>query len=157
MNVAAIRRHRILPVGKAADDGKERVKHRKAEDQERHRERHDGVILEKALNGDGRKDIAEEGRPRIAHEHLRRISVEGQKAEARAHKRGHHERHVTLGDEQRNDEHRNGADRGNAAGKAVKSVDEVDGICDAHDPQHRDGDRQPAKIPIRAIGKDVGV
>ena len=34
VNVAAIRRHGVLPVGKAADDGKERVKHRKAEDQE---------------------------------------------------------------------------------------------------------------------------
>lgn len=66
VDVAAVRRHRVLPVGKAADDGKERVEHRQAQDQERHRERHDGVILEKALDRDRRKDVAKERRARVA-------------------------------------------------------------------------------------------
>ena len=36
VDMPAIRRHGILPVGKTANDGKKRVKHRKPEDQERH-------------------------------------------------------------------------------------------------------------------------
>lgn len=91
------------------------------------------------------------------HKHLGRILVVRHETEARTHKRGHHERHITFRDEQRDDEHRNGADGRNAAGKAVEAVDEVDGVRDADDPQDCDGDGQPAEVPIRAFSKDVRV
>ena len=46
VDVSAVRRHRVLPVGKAADDGKADVKNGDAQHQEGHGKGDDGIQLE---------------------------------------------------------------------------------------------------------------
>ena len=157
MDVSAVRRHGVLTVGDAAHDGKKRVEHRQAQDQERYRERDDGVVLEKALYGDRCERIAQKRRARVPHEHLRGIAVIGHEADARARERRHDERDLPLRDQQRDHQHRHGADDRHAVGKPVQPVDEVDRVRDAHDPQHRDRNRRPAQRPVRLVAEQVRV
>ena len=62
---------------------------------------------------------------------------------------------VALGD--REHDHRDQAEEGDARGEAVEAVDEVDGVRDADDPQHGEGNAEPAEVDHRKERKvDAG-
>ena len=155
--MAAVGVHGALPVGDAPDEGEAGVEDGQAQHEEGHREGDDGVELEQALDGHHRQDIPQEGGARVPHEDLGRVHVVGQEAQAPAGQGGHEDGHIGLADHQGDDQQGHGADGGHAAGQAVQAVDEVDGVGDGHDPDHRHGDGQPAQLPVQVRGEHVGV
>lgn len=157
VDVAAVGVHGTLPVGDAADEGEGRVENRQAQHEEGHHEGDDCIELEEPLDRNHRQDEAQEGGPGIPHEDFRRVQVIGQEAQAAAHQGRHQEGHLGLPHHQGDDQQRHGADGGHAAGQAVQAVDEVDGIGDGHNPDDRHGVGQPAQVPVRIGGENVGV
>ena len=126
----------------AAREGEYGVRQRNGKRQHRQHEGDDGIELEHSDDGDRRHDVAEHQCARIAHEYLRRIEVIRNEAEAAAHERRENDRdvYVRVGNEQ----HGHGRDCRNAVGKSVKTVDEVNGVCDADYPQYGDGHGEDA-------------
>ena len=55
----------------------------------------------------------------------------------------------------RNHQKRNGTNCGYAAGKSIKSVDQIDGICQADNPYQCNRDREPAKLYISSEDVDM--
>ena len=143
-------------MGDAADEGESRVENRQTQNQEGHHEGDDRIVLEQALDGHGGQNEAQEGGSGVAHEHLGGVEVIGHEAHAGAHQRGHDHGHFLI-DHQGDDQHGGGGDGGDAVGKAVQSVDQVDGVGDGHDPDDRKGHGQAAQYPVEAVRENVGV
>ena len=86
----------------------------------------------------------EQQRARVAHEDPRRVEVVGQEAEADAeHDDGHERADVGLRQQPELvealavEEERAGRDGDDAGGETVEAVDEVDGVGQPDEPQHR--------------------
>src|SRR5205807_6441227 len=94
-------------------------------------------------DGDGAHDAADGERAGVPHEHLRGMGVEPEKAERGAHQRAAEDRQlpgpgkeinakipgsVEASEEIREDRERPRYDRRKAAGEAVESVGQVDGV-----------------------------
>ena len=157
MHMAAVSVHGTLAVGNAADEGKTGVEDGQAQHQEGHGKGDNGIELEQAVDRHHRQDITQEGGAGVAHEDLGGVHVVGQKADTPAGQGGHEQGHVPLADHQGDDQQRHGADGGDTAGQAVQAVDQVDGVGDGNDPQHRHRDGQPAQVPVQIGRKDVGI
>ena len=117
----------------------------------------DHVELEQALNGHRSQNKAQKGRARVPHKDLGGVEVIGQKARTGTGQGRHEDGHLGLGHNEGDDQQGGGADGGHAAGQTVQAVDEVDGVGDAHDPEHREGDGQPSQLPVGLAGENVGV
>ena len=155
--MASVGGHGALAVGHPAEDGEAGVKDGQAQHEEGDRKGDDGIGFEQPLDGYHRQDEAQEGGAGVSHEDLGRVQVIGKKADASAGQGGHEEGYLRFGHREGDDQHGHGADGGHAAGQPVQSVDEVDRVGDAHDPDHGDGDGQPAQRPVGVTAEDVGV
>ena len=152
-----------LPVQNAAGEGKKRVRKRDGQRQHRQDKGHDGVELEHADDRCRCEDVPQQQSARVAHENLCRIKVIRDKADAGAAQRGEYRRNIAVGvgNEHRHDEHSQRCDGGNAAGKSVKPVDEINGVCAADYPQYRHGDGKYADGDglraryMQGIGDDI--
>ena len=133
-----------LSVQDAACKRKYRVRKRNGKRKHRQDKCNDGIELEHTDDRDRCQNIAQQQRTGVAHEYLRRIEVIRDKAQASAAERGEDncDIDVCIGHKKRHDKHRQRRDGGNAAGKSVKPIDEVDRVCDADYPQygHRNGE-----------------
>ncbi len=154
--MAAIRVHGALAVEQPAAEGKQRVHQGDGQRQQRHGKGDNGIELEQAQHGHGGKHIAQQQCAGVAHENLGGVEVIGDEADTAAHQRGQDHGDIALGHGHGNHQHGNGADGGNAAGKAVQPVDQVHGVGDAYDPDHGDGDPQPVQEQILIAAEQEG-
>ena len=156
MQMSAIRCKRALAVRKPTHDRKEGVGKRQPENGQRDKEREHHIALKHADDREDRQRITEEQCTGIAHENARRIGVERQKAEAGGsdQRRDQAVRHTAVG-QQHGETKRDRADGGNAAGKPVQPINEVDRIGQPHDPENRDRNRPVAEGNVLAEKADV--
>ena len=145
-----------LPVDHPAHNGKGRVENGQAQNDKGHGKGDHRVKLEQALNGGHCKDIAQKHGACVAHEDLGRIHIIGQKADAGAGQRRHHQGDLRFGIHHCDDEHGDGGNGGNAAGQPVQPIDEIHRVGDADDPDHRHRDGKHAQMQIAAGGEGIG-
>ena len=157
MDVPPVGVHRALPVGDAPDKGEGGVENGQAQNQEGHGEGDHRVELEQPLDGHSGQNITQEGGPGVPHKHLGGVEVVRHKAHTGPYQRRHNDGHLRLGGQQGDDQHGGGRDGGDAVGQAVQPVDEVYGVGDGHNPQHREGHGQWAQHPVKAVGENVGI
>jgi hypothetical protein len=122
------------------DDGHERSNHR----------------LTCALYAEGhyRQHVAQEKAPAVTHEDAGRLGVVGEEAETSAGKGCRHCGEPNLPHCTADENERGGRHRGDAGGKSIQAVDEIDGVRDADNPEksERDGDPKRAAPPERVAG-----
>lgn len=148
MQVALVRCEDRFLLHPTADDRKERIRQRHADDDQRGDKRDDRDLLE-SKQGEHRQTEAQEQRSRIPHENLGRVEIEVQKSDDGAEKQEtqHGNHHVAH----QQGHHEDGADRdaGYAGRQAVETVDEVNGVRYADNPN--DGQRNGNPVFQRRI------
>lgn len=126
----------------AAYDRKERIRQRHADNEQRRYERNDRNLLEPE-HGQHRQSEAEKQRSGVAHENFRRVEVVFQKSDDGPEQRDREQDDRLLAHERGHDENRADRDRRYAGRQPVQAVDQVDGVCDADDPQNRKRNAEP--------------
>ena len=157
VKMSAVGSHGTLTPEKAADDSEESVEKGQRHSQHGHNEGDDGVELEHGADGNGGKSKAKQQSAGVAHKNLCGVCVEGQEADAGAHKCGENDGNIALGEDERNHQHGDGAYAAYAAGKSVQTVDKVNGIGDGNYPDDGDGDAERAEEENGVLTENVGV
>ncbi len=144
MKMAAIGRKRTFSLAESADNGNEGIAGGKSQNEEGNEKRNQRVEFKHTENGDGRQRVTEDQCARIAHKHFCGVEIKGKKAETRACKQKGKQGDVTH--RGADDGGENKTERGNygdAAGKSVQAVNQVDGVGNAHDPNNGKGNADP--------------
>lgn len=136
MKMALVRGENRFLLDPAADDRKKRIRQRHADNEQRRNERNDRNLLE-SEHRQHREREAEKQRSGIAHENFGRVKVIFQKADNGAEQHDREQDDRFLAHQRRHDENRADGDGRNAGRQSVQSVDQIDGVGDADDPENR--------------------
>lgn len=150
VQMAFIRCGNRLLVYNSADNREERVPERYAEHHDRDDKRNEQRFF-KAHDRERRQVESQKKRARIAHENAGRVKVEIKEAQNRSK----HDEAVgcnyLVAHQEGHDRHRRHGDSGNACGQAIETVDQVNRVGHADNPEDRKRDRQPCKPAISEI------
>lgn len=138
-----VRREDRFLLHPAAQNRKERIRQRHANQNERRQEGNDRYLFE-PVQGQQRKAEAQEQRAGVAHKDLRRVEVEIKEADNAAQQQhANHADNFVAGNKGHDG---NGADgNGGYAGcQTVQTVDQIDGVGHADDPKQCKRYRNPA-------------
>src|SRR4029077_19791782 len=98
----------------------------------------------------------DEQAPAVAHEDLRRGAVPAVETDEAPRQRGHDDDGEDVGTDDGDDAEGDGDGDGHERGQRINAVDEVDGIDDAHDPDHRDHGADDAKLDSVSAYRNEG-
>lgn len=130
----------------AADDGRERVEHRNARDDDRHGHGSERGRAHDAHERDDAKQEAKCERAAIAHEQLRRVEVESEECQAHAHAHERDERRGRTFLHECQDKERAERDGAHTRRQAVEAVDEVNNVGEGNEPDDGDGPGEDTQL-----------
>ncbi len=148
VEMSPVRVHGALAPEQPAEEGENRVQQGHCQGQKRDNEGDNGVKLKQAQYGGSGQHIAQKQGARVPHEDFCRVQVIGDEADAGPGQGGQDNGHISVGNQEGNHQHGNGADGGDAAGQPVQAVNQVDAVGDGHNPDngHRDGERPQDQV-----------
>ncbi len=130
-----------------------RIEHRHPERHDRHGDGHQGGALGRTLHREAGQEEPGQHGARVAQEGPGGREVEREKAQQGTGQRGGHQADAGVAQRHRHDEDGRSREERRSRRHAVGSVQEVERVRDAHQPQHRDRDAHRRTQGGRADGK----
>ena len=133
------------------------IENRNAKHQERNCKGHNCIKLKQSLDGETGQNKAQECSAGVAHENGCRILIVRQKTNTGTQQGRQNDTDAPLLYQNCNDQQGGRGNGADAAGKTVQAINEVDCVCNGHDPNDGNRDGQPAQIKIRHIAEHIGI
>ena len=145
VEMASIGIKRRAAIADAAHDHRRHVSQGQGEDQQRQKQADRGEFLGRTDQADGREAETKEVGAAIAHEDARRIEVVAQEADAGTCKGGCQQPCTGLMQAEAHGKQSHSGDGADTSCQAVEAIKPIDGVSDAHQPDHGGDQAEPVR------------